>query len=117
MAFFLTLARRGLNVAMMVAMVAVLTPAGVRAAEFEAEPLGQIAELPSPNPEHWVVIHDIAFNHMREGKLLATVVRHVLLNTFGLVEDIVTDVLTWCGRYLKGRRTIERCHLYRYARN
>jgi len=70
MAFFLTSARRGLIVAMMVAMIAVLTPAGVRAAEFEAEPLGQIVELPSPNPDHWVVIHDIAFNQMREGKLI-----------------------------------------------
>lgn len=54
----------------LVAVMIALTMAGAAAAaEFEAEPLGQVVELPSPNPDHWVVVHDIAFNHMREGKL------------------------------------------------
>jgi methylamine dehydrogenase heavy chain len=39
------------------------------AEEFEPEALGQVAELPSPNPDHWVVVQDLSFNHMREGKL------------------------------------------------
>jgi len=41
----------------------------VSAEEFKAEPLGQVVELPSPNPDHWVVIQDLSFTHMREGRL------------------------------------------------
>jgi hypothetical protein len=25
--------------------------------------------LPLPNPEHWVLIHDLVFGHLREGRL------------------------------------------------
>ncbi len=58
-------ALRGISVAGLVAAAA----AYAAAEEFEPEPLGQVAELPSPNPEHWVIIQDLSFNHMREGKL------------------------------------------------
>lgn len=50
-------------------VLATASAMGYAAEPFEPEPLGQIAELPSPNPDHWVVIHDLSFNHMREGKL------------------------------------------------
>lgn len=39
------------------------------AAPLEPEPVGTIATLPSPYPAHWLIVHDTAFNHMREGKL------------------------------------------------
>ena len=39
------------------------------AAEFAPEAIGQVASVPSPHPAHWLVVHDLAFNHMREGKL------------------------------------------------
>jgi methylamine dehydrogenase heavy chain len=64
MSFSISFALRRLAVAVLAATGA----AGVFAAQFEPEPLGQIAELPSPNPDHWLVVHDIAFNHMREGR-------------------------------------------------
>lgn len=38
-------------------------------ATLEPEPVGTINTLPSPYPEHWLIVHDTAFNHMREGKL------------------------------------------------
>ena len=77
MAFFLTCLRPDVppdtaatRVAKWLFAVAGLALSGpVLAAEFQPEALGQIAELPSPNPDHWVVIHDLSFNHMREGKL------------------------------------------------
>ncbi len=50
-------------------LVAAASAISFAADQFEPEALGQIAELPSPNPDHWVVIHDLSFNHMREGKL------------------------------------------------
>ncbi len=39
------------------------------AADFQPEVIGQVASVPSPHPAHWLVVHDLAFNHMREGKL------------------------------------------------
>ncbi|MEZ5560954.1 MAG: amine dehydrogenase large subunit [Pseudomonadales bacterium] len=42
---------------------------GVQAqAEFTPESLGQVATLPSPYPDHWLIVQDLAFNHMREGR-------------------------------------------------
>lgn len=39
------------------------------AAEFTPEAIGRVESVPSPHPAHWLVVHDLAFNHMREGKL------------------------------------------------
>ncbi len=38
--------------------------------DFRPEPLGQVATLPASYPDHWLVIHDASFFHMREGKFL-----------------------------------------------
>ncbi len=45
---------------------ALLAPAAF--ADFEPEPLGQVATVPTPYPAGWLVVHDLAFNHMREGR-------------------------------------------------
>ena len=55
--------------ACLAAMALIAPPAAAAGSTLAAEPLGQIAELPSPYPDHWLIVHDIAFNHMREGKL------------------------------------------------
>ncbi|MCB1686289.1 MAG: hypothetical protein KDI31_17460 [Pseudomonadales bacterium] len=44
-------------------------PQPALAATLEPEPVGTITSLPSPYPAHWLIVHDTAFNHMREGKL------------------------------------------------
>lgn len=38
-------------------------------ADMSPEPFGTVAELDTPYPVNWVVIHDAAFFHMLEGKL------------------------------------------------
>lgn len=43
-------------------------PVVASAAEFVPEPTGQVATLPATYPDHWLIVHDLAFNHMREGK-------------------------------------------------
>ncbi len=40
------------------------------AAEFRAEPLFRSTSLPQVYPDHWLVVHDSAFFHMREGRFL-----------------------------------------------
>lgn len=41
-----------------------------QAADFSPEPLGQVATLPASYPADWLVVHDAAFFHMREGRFL-----------------------------------------------
>ena len=40
------------------------------AADVTAEPLLRNASLPEAYPDHWLVVHDSAFFHMREGRFL-----------------------------------------------
>ena len=42
--------------------------AGMARAGTVAEPLGQVATLPQAWPAHWVLVHDIAFSHIMDGK-------------------------------------------------
>lgn len=35
-----------------------------------AEPMGVIQQLPATYPDHWMMVHDIAFFHMSEGEVL-----------------------------------------------
>ena len=37
---------------------------------FVPEPTGQVARLPVPYPDHWIVAHDAAFTHMLEGEVV-----------------------------------------------
>ena len=39
-------------------------------ATLQPEPVGRILKLPAAYPDHWVVVHDISFFHMLEGKLV-----------------------------------------------
>jgi methylamine dehydrogenase heavy chain len=47
------------------ALLSVLAPAH---AALEADPMGQVVQLPEQYPAHWVIAHDIAFSHIRDGK-------------------------------------------------
>jgi len=40
------------------------------ASDFRPETLGQMESLPAVYPDHWLVVHDATFFHMREGKFL-----------------------------------------------
>jgi len=40
------------------------------AEDFRPEPLRQIESLPATYPDHWLVVHDATFFHMREGRFL-----------------------------------------------
>ena len=57
--------RRGLALT-----VAALAAATGHAEGFRPEPLGQIESLPADYPDHWLVVHDATFFHMREGRFL-----------------------------------------------
>ena len=50
--------------------IAVLAAAASHAGDFRPEPLGQVEALPAAYPDHWLVVHDASFFHMREGKFL-----------------------------------------------
>lgn len=43
---------------------------GAAAADFAAEPMNANLSLPATYPDHWLVVHDAAFFHMREGRYL-----------------------------------------------
>jgi len=49
-------------------ITALLLLAGAARAEFAADPLGQVEPLPERWPAHWVLVHDIAFEHIMDGK-------------------------------------------------
>ena len=49
---------------------ALLAAAAGHAQDFRPEPLGQVDRLPAIYPDHWLVIHDATFFHMREGRFL-----------------------------------------------
>ena len=42
----------------------------VATAELQPESLGTVERLPVPYPAHWIVVHDAAFFHMLEGKMV-----------------------------------------------
>lgn len=50
--------------------LAMLAAVPAAADDFRPEPLGQVNTLPATYPDHWLVVHDAAFFHMREGKFL-----------------------------------------------
>ena len=50
--------------------VAALLAIGAAAADFAPEPMNVNLSLPDTYPEHWLVVHDAAFFHMREGRYL-----------------------------------------------
>ena len=50
--------------------MAVLLAAGVASADFAPEPMNANLSLPASYPKHWLVVHDAAFFHMREGRYL-----------------------------------------------
>ena len=52
------------------ALATVLLAAAGHAQDFRPEPLGQVDRLPATYPDHWLVIHDATFFHMREGRFL-----------------------------------------------
>ena len=43
---------------------------GAAAADFAPEPMNVNLSLPPTYPDHWLVVHDAAFFHMREGRYL-----------------------------------------------
>ena len=43
---------------------------GAAAADFAPEPMNANLSLPAAYPDHWLVVHDAAFFHMREGRYL-----------------------------------------------
>jgi methylamine dehydrogenase heavy chain len=47
------------------ALLSLLAPAH---AALESDPMGQVVQLPEQYPAHWVIAHDIAFSHIRDGK-------------------------------------------------
>ena len=61
------LPRRGYVLALTIAWLAA---AAGHTQEFRPEPLGQVESLPAVYPDHWLVIHDATFFHMREGRYL-----------------------------------------------
>ena len=50
-------------------LVALLAMSGA-AADFTPEPMNVKLSLPPAYPDHWLVVHDAAFFHMREGRYL-----------------------------------------------
>jgi methylamine dehydrogenase heavy chain len=48
----------------------VLLGASLAHAELAVEPTGKIRTLPVPYPAHWVMVHDGAFMHMSDGKVV-----------------------------------------------
>ena len=50
-------------------LVALLAMSGA-AADFTPEPMNVKLSLPPTYPDHWLVVHDAAFFHMREGRYL-----------------------------------------------
>ena len=48
----------------------VLLGAALAHAELPVEPIGVIRTLPVPYPAHWVLVHDGAFLHMSDGKVI-----------------------------------------------
>ena len=51
-------------------LAATLAAAAGHAQDFRPEALGQVDRLPATYPDHWLVIHDATFFHMREGRVL-----------------------------------------------
>ncbi len=51
-------------------LAAILAAPLAQAQVFRPEPLGQIEKLPTVYPDHWLVVHDATFFHMREGRVL-----------------------------------------------
>lgn len=49
---------------------AALLMTGTAAADFAPEPMNVNLSLPATYPEHWLVVHDATFFHMREGRYL-----------------------------------------------
>ena len=49
---------------------AALLITGTAAADFAPEPMNVNLSLPATYPEHWLVVHDATFFHMREGRYL-----------------------------------------------
>lgn len=49
---------------------AALVASSAAAADFTAEPLFRNTSLPEVYPDHWLMVHDSAFFHMREGRFL-----------------------------------------------
>ena len=50
--------------------LAALLVVGAASADFAPEPMNVKLSLPASYPEHWLVVHDAAFFHMREGRYL-----------------------------------------------
>ena len=50
--------------------IAMFAAAAGHAEGFRPEPLGRIELLPTVYPDHWLVLHDATFFHMREGRFL-----------------------------------------------
>ncbi|MDE0064671.1 MAG: amine dehydrogenase large subunit [Gammaproteobacteria bacterium] len=50
--------------------IAMLAAAAGHTDGFRPEPLGQVESLPAVYPDHWLVLHDATFFHMREGRFL-----------------------------------------------
>ena len=50
--------------------IAMLATAAGHTEDFRPEPLGQVESLPTVYPDHWLVVHDATFFHMREGRFL-----------------------------------------------
>ena len=50
--------------------IAMLAAAAGHTEGFRPEPLGQVESLPAVYPDHWLVVHDATFFHMREGRFL-----------------------------------------------
>ncbi len=50
--------------------LAALLVVGAASADFAPEPMNVKLSLPASYPQHWLVVHDAAFFHMREGRYL-----------------------------------------------
>ena len=55
---------------LVLALTTAMLAAAAHTEDFRPEPLGQIESLPAVYPDHWLVLHDATFFHMREGRFL-----------------------------------------------
>ena len=61
---------RKLHRALALGAVALLFAASSGRAQFEADKLGNILELPAVYPPHWIIVQDVAFFHPNDGKFM-----------------------------------------------
>ena len=57
------------NLTSLLTAIALMAVTAQAQADFQPEAVGIVETLPSEYPDHWVMIHDVSFFHMQEGKI------------------------------------------------